>query len=201
MIFIFPFIWSCSTLKHFDLNTLCCEILVILLQVYKHILAFKFFCKLQFFLDYVPNSWCSLAIFGSFFFIICVVVGQEELLYCPILLLAWILHDIFIVFFFLKKLLFQVGFEMLDAIAEAEGISVSTVQFKALFGKGILLLLVSLLCFKRNFVRTWHYQVLFSLSSLSSTAQWITEQFLALNRRLSLSFDKRKIKPIPYGCV
>lgn len=58
------------------------------------------------------------------------------------------------VFFLLKKLLFQVGFEMLDAIAEAEGISVSTVQFKALFGKGILLLLVSLLCFKRNFVRT-----------------------------------------------
>jgi len=31
---------------------------------------------------------------------------------------------------------FQVGFEMVDAIAEAEGISMSTVSFKALFGKG-----------------------------------------------------------------
>ncbi|OVA05019.1 Peptidyl-tRNA hydrolase [Macleaya cordata] len=30
----------------------------------------------------------------------------------------------------------NVGFEMLDAIAEAEGISMSTVSFKALFGKG-----------------------------------------------------------------
>lgn len=31
---------------------------------------------------------------------------------------------------------FQVGFEMVDAIAEAEGISISTVSFKALLGKG-----------------------------------------------------------------
>lgn len=32
----------------------------------------------------------------------------------------------------------QVGFEMVDAIAEAEGISLSKMQFKALFGKGTL---------------------------------------------------------------
>ena len=32
--------------------------------------------------------------------------------------------------------IFQVGFEMVDAIAEAEGISMSSVSFKALFGKG-----------------------------------------------------------------
>lgn len=31
---------------------------------------------------------------------------------------------------------FQVGFEMVDTIAEAEGISMTTVSFKALFGKG-----------------------------------------------------------------
>lgn len=31
---------------------------------------------------------------------------------------------------------FQVGFEMVDAIAEAEGISLSSVSFKALVGKG-----------------------------------------------------------------
>ncbi|CAI8619820.1 unnamed protein product [Vicia faba] len=32
----------------------------------------------------------------------------------------------------------NVGFEMVDAIAEAEGISMSTVSFKALFGKGFI---------------------------------------------------------------
>ncbi|WVY95807.1 hypothetical protein V8G54_027958 [Vigna mungo] len=32
----------------------------------------------------------------------------------------------------------NVGFEMVDAIAEAEGISVNTVSFKALFGKGLI---------------------------------------------------------------
>lgn len=32
----------------------------------------------------------------------------------------------------------NVGFEMIDAIAEAEGISVSSIQFKALFGKGCI---------------------------------------------------------------
>ncbi|KAH7686227.1 Aminoacyl-tRNA hydrolase protein [Dioscorea alata] len=32
----------------------------------------------------------------------------------------------------------NVGFEMIDAIAEAEGISVSTIRFKALFGKGFI---------------------------------------------------------------
>lgn len=31
----------------------------------------------------------------------------------------------------------QVGFEMVDAIAEAEGINISSVSFKALFGKGL----------------------------------------------------------------
>ena len=31
---------------------------------------------------------------------------------------------------------FQVGFEMVDAIVEAEGISMNSVSFKALFGKG-----------------------------------------------------------------
>jgi len=31
-----------------------------------------------------------------------------------------------------------VGFEMVDAIAEAEGISMNTVSFKALFGKGLI---------------------------------------------------------------
>ena len=31
---------------------------------------------------------------------------------------------------------FQVGFKMVDAIAEAEGISMNSVSFKALFGKG-----------------------------------------------------------------
>ena len=31
----------------------------------------------------------------------------------------------------------QVGFEMVDAIAEAEGISISSVSFKALLGKGL----------------------------------------------------------------
>lgn len=30
----------------------------------------------------------------------------------------------------------QVGFEMVDAIADAEGISMSSVNFRALFGKG-----------------------------------------------------------------
>jgi hypothetical protein len=32
----------------------------------------------------------------------------------------------------------QVGFEMIDAIAEAEGISVSSKQFKSMVGKGNL---------------------------------------------------------------
>ncbi|KAJ6852725.1 peptidyl-tRNA hydrolase [Iris pallida] len=32
----------------------------------------------------------------------------------------------------------NVGFEMLDAIAEAEGISVSSIKFKAIFGKGYI---------------------------------------------------------------
>jgi len=32
----------------------------------------------------------------------------------------------------------QVGFEMVDALADAEGISMNTVNFKALFGKGSL---------------------------------------------------------------
>ncbi|CAN8292622.1 unnamed protein product [Cochlearia groenlandica] len=32
----------------------------------------------------------------------------------------------------------NVGFEMVDALAEAEGISMSTVNFKALFGKGVI---------------------------------------------------------------
>ncbi|XXG65438.1 hypothetical protein AAC387_Pa05g3139 [Persea americana] len=32
----------------------------------------------------------------------------------------------------------NVGFEMIDAIADAEGISVSSIQFKALFGKGFI---------------------------------------------------------------
>ena len=32
---------------------------------------------------------------------------------------------------------FQVGFDMVDAIAEAEGISVNSIHSKALFGKGI----------------------------------------------------------------
>ncbi|WVY98972.1 hypothetical protein V8G54_031123 [Vigna mungo] len=32
----------------------------------------------------------------------------------------------------------NVGFEMVDAIAEAEGISMNTVSFKALFGKGLI---------------------------------------------------------------
>lgn len=36
--------------------------------------------------------------------------------------------------------MFQVGFEMVDAIAEAEGISMNSVSFKALFGKGTLAL-------------------------------------------------------------
>ncbi|XP_039122014.1 peptidyl-tRNA hydrolase, mitochondrial-like [Dioscorea cayenensis subsp. rotundata] len=36
---------------------------------------------------------------------------------------------------------YNVGFEMIDAIAEAEGISVSTIRFKALFEKGLILLL------------------------------------------------------------
>lgn len=30
----------------------------------------------------------------------------------------------------------QVGFEMVDALADAEGISMSSVNFRALFGKG-----------------------------------------------------------------
>lgn len=30
----------------------------------------------------------------------------------------------------------QVGFEMIDAIAEAEGVSLSSMQFKAMVGKG-----------------------------------------------------------------
>lgn len=32
----------------------------------------------------------------------------------------------------------QVGFQMVDALADAEGISISGVSFKALFGKGRL---------------------------------------------------------------
>ncbi|KAL2933979.1 Peptidyl-tRNA hydrolase chloroplastic [Bienertia sinuspersici] len=34
--------------------------------------------------------------------------------------------------------MFQVGFEMIDTIAEAEGISMSSVSFKASFGKGYI---------------------------------------------------------------
>lgn len=34
---------------------------------------------------------------------------------------------------------FQVGFEMIDAIARAEGISMSSIRFKALLGNGLLL--------------------------------------------------------------
>ena len=41
---------------------------------------------------------------------------------------------------------FQVGFEMIDAIAEREGISMGSVSFKALFGKGSLGLNCSLFC-------------------------------------------------------
>lgn len=42
-------------------------------------------------------------------------------------------------FMFAKHLLLvlQVGFEMVDAIAEAEGINISSVSFKALFGNGL----------------------------------------------------------------
>jgi PTH1 family peptidyl-tRNA hydrolase len=32
----------------------------------------------------------------------------------------------------------NVGFEMVDALADAEGISMNTVNFKALFGKGVI---------------------------------------------------------------
>ncbi|XP_010477021.1 PREDICTED: peptidyl-tRNA hydrolase, chloroplastic-like [Camelina sativa] len=37
----------------------------------------------------------------------------------------------------------NVGFEMVDALADAEGISMNTVNFKALFGKGSLFILLS----------------------------------------------------------
>lgn len=46
----------------------------------------------------------------------------------------WLYFSVLIGDFFF---LFQVGFEMIDAIANAEGISVSSIQFKALFGKGL----------------------------------------------------------------
>lgn len=45
-------------------------------------------------------------------------------------LLLYLSHCIFI-------LLLQVGFELVDAIAEAEGISMSTVSCKSLFGEGL----------------------------------------------------------------
>lgn len=45
--------------------------------------------------------------------------------------LAWLVLPLFI------DLTLQIGFELLDAIAEAEGIPVKSVNFKALIGKGI----------------------------------------------------------------
>lgn len=40
-------------------------------------------------------------------------------------------------------LIWQVGFEMIDTIADAEGISMGSVSFKAQFGKGTFFLLDS----------------------------------------------------------
>eukprot|EP00268_Persea_americana_P032681 TRINITY_DN3222_c0_g1_i11.p1 TRINITY_DN3222_c0_g1~~TRINITY_DN3222_c0_g1_i11.p1 ORF type:complete len:128 (-),score=9.95 TRINITY_DN3222_c0_g1_i11:720-1103(-) len=37
-----------------------------------------------------------------------------------------------------RKTRHNVGFEMIEAIAQAEGISMSSVQFKALFGNGLI---------------------------------------------------------------
>lgn len=53
------------------------------------------------------------------------------------LISSWSWRDIYEMVIYLTFFyIFQVGFEMVDTIAEAEGISMTTVSFKALFGKG-----------------------------------------------------------------
>ncbi|KAJ6803332.1 peptidyl-tRNA hydrolase [Iris pallida] len=85
----------------------------------------------------------------------------------------------------------NVGFEMLDAIAEAEGISVSSIKFKAIFGKGYIGNSPIMLAKPQTFMNTSGE----SVSSLVSYFNIPLNQLLLMYDDMDLPFAKLRLLP------
>ncbi|KAL5052576.1 hypothetical protein RYX36_033258, partial [Vicia faba] len=72
----------------------------------------------------------------------------------------------------------NVGFEMVDAIAEAEGISMSSVSFKALFGKGFIGDVPVLLAKPQTFMNASGESVGFEMVDAIAEAEGISMGFI-----------------------
>ncbi|KAJ7978429.1 Peptidyl-tRNA hydrolase chloroplastic [Quillaja saponaria] len=85
----------------------------------------------------------------------------------------------------------NVGFEMVDAIAEAEGISMSSVSFKALFGKGLIGEVPVLLAKPQTFMNASGE----SVGAIASYYKIPLKQVLVIFDDLDLPFAKLRLLP------
>ncbi|KAI4350891.1 hypothetical protein L6164_005297 [Bauhinia variegata] len=85
----------------------------------------------------------------------------------------------------------SVGFEMVDAIAEAEGIPLSSVSFKALFGKGIIGDVPVMLAKPQTFMNSSGE----SVGALVSYYKIPLKQVLVIYDDLDLPFAKLRLLP------
>ncbi|KAH9722617.1 peptidyl-tRNA hydrolase [Citrus sinensis] len=85
----------------------------------------------------------------------------------------------------------NVGFEMVDAIAEAEGISVSSVNFKAHFGKGFIGNVPVMLAKPQTFMNASGQ----SVGSIVSYYKIPLKQVLVIFDDLDLPFSKMRLLP------
>ncbi|KAE9597570.1 putative aminoacyl-tRNA hydrolase [Lupinus albus] len=85
----------------------------------------------------------------------------------------------------------NVGFEMVDAIAEAEGISMSTVSFKAIFGKGFIGELPVILAKPQTFMNSSGE----SVGAIVSYYKIPLKQVLVIFDDLDLPFAKLRLLP------
>ncbi|XP_014504271.1 peptidyl-tRNA hydrolase, chloroplastic-like [Vigna radiata var. radiata] len=85
----------------------------------------------------------------------------------------------------------NVGFEMVDAIAEAEGISMNTVSFKALFGKGLIGDVPVILAKPQTFMNSSGE----SVGAIVSYYKITLKQVLVIFDDLDLPFAKLRLLP------
>ncbi|XP_050203794.1 peptidyl-tRNA hydrolase, mitochondrial [Mercurialis annua] len=85
----------------------------------------------------------------------------------------------------------NVGFQMVDAIAEAEGISMSTVSFKALFGKGLIGNVPVMLAKPQTFMNASGE----SVGAIVSYYKIPLKQVLVIYDDLDLPFGKLRLLP------
>lgn len=85
----------------------------------------------------------------------------------------------------------NVGFEMVDALAEAEGISMNTVNFKALFGKGVIGNIPIMLAKPQTFMNASGE----SVGQIVSFYKIPLKQVLVIYDDLDLPFGKLRLLP------